>query len=92
MNVKEFLQSEIIGMKMEVINSKNKNLIGIKGDIVDETKHTLTIKDNEKIRILLKKQITLKIYDQTNEIKIKGELLVGRPEDRLKKWKKIQKT
>ena len=85
MNVKEFLQSEIIGMKMEVIDSKNKNLIGIKGEIIDETKYTLTIKDNEETKILLKKQVKLKIYDQNNEVKVKGELLIGRPEDRLKR-------
>ncbi len=70
---------------MEVIDSKNKNLIGIKGEIIDETKYTLTIKDNEETKILLKKQVKLKIYDQNNEVKVKGELLIGRPEDRLKR-------
>ena len=85
MNVKDFLRHELIGLKMEVIDSKNKNLIGLKGIIIDETRNTLTIKDNDKIKTLLKEQVTLKIYAEDHEIKINGELLVGRPEDRLKK-------
>ena len=77
---------------MEVIESKNKNLIGIKGTIIDETRNTLKIKveDNNNLgshhnKTLLKDQVTLKIFVDNNEIKVSGELLVGRPEDRLKK-------
>ena len=70
---------------MEIIDSKNKNLIGIQGEIIDETKNTLKIKDNDKVRTILKKQVILKISNGKNEIQTSGELLVGRPEDRLKK-------
>jgi ribonuclease P protein subunit POP4 len=85
MNVKDFLRHELIGLKMEVTDSKNKNLIGIKGVIIDETRNTLTIKENDKVKTLLKEQVTLKIFSEDHEIKVNGELLVGRPEDRLKK-------
>ena len=85
MNLKDFLRHELIGLKMEVINSKNKNLIGIKGVIVDETKNTLKIEQDDKIRTLLKDQVVLKIYKDNHEIKVDGTVLVGRPEDRLKK-------
>ena len=85
MNLKDFLRGEIIGLKMEVIDSKNKNLIGIKGVIIDETKNTIKVQENEKVRTLLKKQVTLKIENENMQIKVNGEVLLGRPEDRLKK-------
>ena len=70
---------------MEVIEAKNKNLVGIKGTIIDETKYTLIVKDEGNVKTLMKDQVTLKIYSDDHEIKVNGELLVGRPEDRLKK-------
>ena len=77
---------------MEVIDSKNKNLVGIKGTIIDETKNTLVIKDQDKTRTLLKDQVTLKIFKDNHEIKVNGDILIGRPEDRLKKWKNKNKN
>ena len=85
MVLKDFLRGELIGLKMEIINSENKNLIGIKGEIIDETKNTLVIQENDKVRTILKKQVTLKILDGQKQIQVNGELLLGRPEDRLKK-------
>lgn len=73
---------------MEVIESKNKNLVGIQGTIIDETRNTLIVKTPEKNITLLKDQVTLKLFTDNHEIKVKGDLLVGRPEDRLKKWNK----
>ena len=85
MNLKDFLRHELIGLKMEVIDSKNKNLVGIKGTIIDETRNTLVIKYEDKTRTLLKDQVALKIFKDNHEIKVNGEILIGRPEDRLKK-------
>ena len=85
MNLKDFLRHELIGLKMEVIEAKNKNLVGIKGTIIDETKYTLVVKEEGNVKTLMKDQVTLKIYSDDHEIKVNGELLVGRPEDRLKK-------
>ncbi|MBI2672492.1 ribonuclease P protein subunit [Candidatus Woesearchaeota archaeon] len=86
MNLKDFLKTEMIGLKMEVLEAKNKNLIGMKGVIVDETKNTLVIKnEKEEMKTILKDQVVLKIHYKGNEIKVNGDLLLGRPEDRLKK-------
>ena len=40
-------KKELIGETIEIIGSKNKTLIGVKGKIVEETKNTITL-DNEK--------------------------------------------
>lgn len=85
MKIKDFLRGELIGLKMEITNSKNKNLIGLQGVIIDETKNTLVFKEEDKVRTILKEQVELKLSDGKNEIKINGDLLIGRPEDRLKK-------
>ena len=85
MNLKDFLRHDLIGLKMEVIESKNMKLIGIIGTIIDETKHTLIIKEGNKNKTLIKNQVTLKIFHNQEEIKVNCELLVGRPEDRLKR-------
>lgn len=68
-------QQELIGSKAEVVDSKNKSDIGIKGIIKDETKNTLTIGEKK----VFKNNITIKIKNQT----IKGQDLLGRPKDRI---------
>lgn len=70
---------------MEVIDSKNKSLIGIKGKVIDETKNTFTIKTKEKMKKIAKNQVVLKVDFLSGEVEIDGKLLVGRSEDRLKK-------
>ena len=81
LNVKDIVKYEIIGLEAEIIDSKNKSNIGIKGKIIDETKSTIIIEHKNKRKRLLKNNITLKINNQT----IKGKLLYGKPKDRIKK-------
>jgi len=77
------IKQELIGLEIKVDEAKNPSNIGIEGKIVDETQQTLTIKTKKGQKRLIKKNITLTIKSQ--KIKIKGSLLVGRPEDRIKK-------
>lgn len=79
------MKAEFIGSYMEVIDSKNKSLIGIKGKVIDETKNTFTIKTKEKMKKIAKNQVVLKVDFLSGEVEIDGKLLVGRSEDRLKK-------
>ena len=73
---------ELIGEIIEVINSKNKSNIGIKGEVIDETKKAMTVKLQDKIKILLKSNIVFKIQ-RTGQMII-GETITKRPEDRIK--------
>ncbi|MEW6063193.1 MAG: ribonuclease P protein subunit [Nanoarchaeota archaeon] len=77
--------SEFIGLNIKIINSKNKSIVGLKGKVVDETKNTITIEHNGKMKRLIKNQITLKVCNGNKLFEIEGKLLVGRPEDRIKK-------
>jgi len=71
---------EFIGKHLEIVDAKNKKLIGIKGKIINETKNMFKIKTNEKEIKLIKNNITIKI----NETKIKGTKIQKRPEERIK--------
>ena len=72
---------ELIGQEVTIVYSSNGNEVGIQGIIVDETKSTLKIKSGERIRMVLKKNVTLQL---SNGEKIQGAALLKRPEDRVK--------
>ncbi|MBD3312086.1 ribonuclease P protein subunit [archaeon] len=76
----------LIGKKVKIVSAANKALKGIKGRIIDETKNTLTIETEDKIKKVLKKEVKLRI----NTAIIDGEELIGRPEERLKKKDKVK--
>lgn len=73
-------KDELIGLVIEVVGSKNRTLVGLKGKIIDETKNTITLQ-NGKTKKLMKSHIQIKI---NNKI-IEGKSLQKRPEDRIKK-------
>lgn len=74
---KSLIKHEIIGLEAEIIGSKNRSNIGIKGKIIDETKETVVINNKR----LFKNNITLKI----GNIEIQGKKLAGRPKERITK-------
>lgn len=85
MNVKDVLKHELIGLKAKVIDSSNEFNIGIEGEIIDETKETLTILQKKDKKRLMKRNVSLEIKFNNRIIQIQGKLLVKRPEDRIKK-------
>lgn len=78
-------QHELIGLRVTVVDARNKSLIGIQGEIVDETKQTFVIETKAGEKKVLKKDVHFKTKIGDQEIIIQGEILVGRPEDRIKK-------
>lgn len=91
MNQKELERHELIGLICKIIDAKNKDLIGLKGKIIDETKNTLKIQHNNKTKIILKNQVTLEFTIKNKKIQIKGEKLTKRPEERIKDETKNKK-
>lgn len=86
----DILRSEIIGLEAEVIDAENKSLIGLRGLVVDETKNMLSIEKDGVVKKVVKSQVTLKILFEGQTFQIDGKVLVGRPEDRLKKIRRIK--
>ncbi len=75
---------ELIGEAMEVVDSKNKSNLGLKGKIIDETKMTLRMKDSHgKEKILFKNNLTLRLVKLDKVLR--GKEISGRPEERIKR-------
>lgn len=89
MNVRDVVRYELIGLNTKVVDAKNKDLVGIKGKIVDETKNMLVIEEKGKMKKVIKSQAVLDLNVKDKVIRVDGRLLVGRPEERIKKVRKI---
>lgn len=81
---REIFKKEIIGLTTEVIDSKNKDNVGIKGRILDETKNTIVIDYKKKQKRLFKNNVELKFIINKEKINVKAGLFLGRPKDRIK--------
>ncbi len=86
MKEKDIVRDELIGLKMKVAGSKNRYAKGIEGKVIDETRNTLVVLTNDGSRkTLLKDQGVFQFSINNKIIEVDGKLLVGRPEDRIKK-------
>ena len=74
---------------LEVIDSKNPLLKGLKGGVVDETKFTIKIKTLKKgVKTLIKEQSKFLITLEDKSFEVEGKELIGKLEERIKKWRK----
>ena len=80
--MKKIYPYEFIGQEIKIIASKNKDNLSIQGKIVDETKYTLKVLHQGKIKTLLKNNITFQLK-KTNQ-NIDGKTITKRPEERIK--------
>ena len=80
------IRYEFIGTEGKIARSSHADYVGISGKVIDETKNTFTILHNGKTKNVIKNSaiFNFKFSDGTI-VEIDGKLLVGRPEDRLKK-------
>jgi ribonuclease P protein subunit POP4 len=80
------IQHEFIGTEAEVVKSNDSNYIGLSGKIIDETRNTFTILHEGKSKKIVKDVAVFHFrLPDGMVVQIDGKLLVGRPEDRLKK-------
>ncbi len=74
---------ELIGLKTEIYNSPNPQIVGLEGTIVDETKSMFMLNTNNGFKMIPKNQNTWKLYAYGQEIILYGSLLERRSYDRL---------
>ncbi|MBN2042519.1 MAG: ribonuclease P protein component 1 [Candidatus Aenigmarchaeota archaeon] len=81
------VRHELIGLLLEVKESSNPKSVGIRGEVIDETRNTFIIEKRDKKEITLTKsecKFVFTLPDRKRVI-IDGSILVSRPEDRIKK-------
>lgn len=78
------IRDEFIGKEAEIVRTRNKQLLGLKGKIVDETKSSFKFLVNRRnfreLKIILKKDNTFIIGKRMFE----GNKIMKRPEERIK--------
>ncbi|MBA5941785.1 MAG: ribonuclease P protein subunit [Methanophagales archaeon] len=81
------LQHELIGLRITVVESSNRNLQGLEGTVVDETRNMLVIEDERKNLKKIPKAGNRFIFGLGGGVRasVKGTQIVSRPEDRIKK-------
>jgi ribonuclease P protein subunit POP4 len=80
------VRHELIGLNVEVKKSSNKSQIGLTGKVVGETYSTIQIETKKREKVI-PKDIAIFIFRLPNgtKVQVDGKILVGRPEDRIKK-------
>ena len=82
----DIIRDEFIGTEGRVAESRHADYVGLSGQVLDETKNTFTIIQAGKAKNVIKEAAVFHFkFSDGTVIEIDGKLLVGRPEDRLKK-------
>lgn len=80
------IQHELIGLRARIVSSKNKYLVGIEGVVIDETRNTLIIVHEGKPKVIPKAVCVFEfVLPNGLRVSVEGQLLIGAPEDRIKK-------
>jgi ribonuclease P protein subunit POP4 len=82
----DVVRCEFIGTNAKVHRSSNPESVGISGRVVGETRNTFSILQKTKHKIVAKESNVFRFrFQDDTVVEIDGKILVGRPEDRLKK-------
>lgn len=84
----DIIRYEFIGTTAKIAKSSNPSYVGLVGKVIDETRNTFTLLHEleGKRRTIIKDSAVFHFsFSDGTVVEIDGKLLVGRPEDRLKK-------
>jgi ribonuclease P protein subunit POP4 len=82
----EIIRDEFIGTEGKVAKSQHPSDVGLSGEVINETKNTFTILHAGKAKKVIKDSAVFHFkFSDGTIVEIDGRLLMGRPEDRLKK-------
>ena len=80
------IQQEFIGLNVKVVNSSNRDNVGIEGKVLDETRNTILIfHKNKKKKIIKTTSIFNFSMPDGTIIEIDGKAIIRRPEARIKR-------
>jgi len=82
MKAKEMARREFIGQVIEITKAANKNLLGVKGKVIGETKNSFTLLVEKKGKKIILKNHLIEI--RIGDVLIDAGRVLGRPEERIK--------
>ena len=84
---KNILYSTFVGLKIEIANSSQHELAGVKGRVVDETKNLIVIEkeDGKVVKIPKVSSVFRFTLDDGSTMEIEGKKIAFRPHERPKK-------
>ena len=87
MNVSpSIVQDEFIGLTANVVKCSNPSVVGLMGQVIDETRNTFTLSCNSERKVVIKDTAVFDFaLSNGTVVEIDGKVIMGRPEDRLKK-------
>lgn len=81
-------KEELLGRFVSVVASSDPGLVGLEGEILDESMKTLVLGTNDGRRLVLPKvAVTLRFVLSGEDVVLEGRSILFRPEDRTKKVK-----
>jgi ribonuclease P protein subunit POP4 len=82
----DIIRCEFVGTEAKVCKSSHFGNVGISGKVVDETRNTFVVFHDGKRKTVAKNTSMFHFrFPDDTVVEIDGRILVGRPEDRLKK-------
>jgi ribonuclease P protein subunit POP4 len=81
------IRHELIGLHVTIASSKGKTIERVHGRVIDETKNTIKVENDKKVRGIIKDGCVFRFtIPETGAVTVvDGKELVGRPEDRIKR-------
>jgi ribonuclease P protein subunit POP4 len=91
LNPESLARHELIGLEVRVANSSNPSQIGLKAQVVDETRNTFLLETKDRVLRLAKKNTSL-IFTMPDgqNVGVYGSILISQPENRISK--RMQRT
>ena len=74
---------EFIGMHTKITNSTNKQVIGLNGRIIDETKSMFTINTKKGTKMIAKSNNSWRFSIDNKNVVVDGSKITKRPFDRI---------
>ncbi len=86
-NRNNILFSTFIGLQVEIANSSQRQLVGLKGKVVDETKNLIVVegKGGKEIKVPKASSEFRFTLDDGSSLDVEGARIAFRPEERPKK-------
>ena len=82
----DLVRHELIGLEVRVVSSTNKQLVGLEGMVVGESRNILSIETAGGEKSLPKELCIFSfLLPSGKHVRIDGKVLLARPEDRIKK-------